>query len=68
MIINNGFLHLILGPMFAGKSTKLLEILNDLKSKNEKYLLIKHVIDTRYNSNNNNLITHDKQNEKCVGL
>jgi hypothetical protein len=32
MIINNGFLHLILGPMFAGKSTKLLEILNDLRS------------------------------------
>lgn len=68
MIINNGFLHLILGPMFAGKSTKLLEILNDLKTKNERYLLIKHIIDTRYNSNNNNLITHDKQNEKCIGL
>jgi thymidine kinase len=64
----NSFLHLILGPMFAGKSTKLLNILNDLKKNNSKFLLIKHILDTRYNSNNNNIITHDKQNENCIGL
>jgi thymidine kinase len=25
-----GFLHLIIGPMFSGKSTRLINILNDL--------------------------------------
>lgn len=28
---NFGFLHLIVGPMFSGKSTKLLNILEELR-------------------------------------
>jgi thymidine kinase len=43
MINNNeGYLHLILGPMFAGKSTKLFNIINNIK-KDESFLIIKHI-------------------------
>jgi thymidine kinase len=65
---NDGYLHLILGPMFAGKSTKLFNIIENLKEKNESFLLIKHIIDKRYNSNTTNIITHDQKSMECVGL
>jgi thymidine kinase len=69
MINNNeGYLHLILGPMFAGKSTKLFNIIENLKEKNESFLLIKHIIDKRYNSNASNIITHDQKIMDCIGL
>lgn len=65
---NKGYLHLILGPMFAGKSTKLFNIIENLKEKNESFLLIKHISDERYNSNTTNIITHDKKIMDCIGL
>ena len=33
MINNEGYLHLILGPMFAGKTTELANIYNKLGSR-----------------------------------
>jgi thymidine kinase len=63
-----GYLHLILGPMFAGKSTKLLNVINNLKENNNNFLVIKNIIDTRYNSNTNNIVTHDNQIINCIGL
>jgi thymidine kinase len=68
MINNEGYLHLILGPMFAGKSTKLFNIIEDLKEKNEIFLVVKHIIDKRYDSNNNNIVTHNKKSIDCIGL
>lgn len=65
---NEGYLHLILGPMFAGKSTKLFSIIENLKEKNKSFLLIKHIIDKRYNSNTTNIITHDQKSMDCIGL
>jgi thymidine kinase len=65
---NDGYLHLILGPMFAGKSTKLFNIIENLKEKNESFLLIKHICDERYNSNTTNIITHDQKTMGCIGL
>ena len=29
--MSNGFLHIIFGPMFSGKSTKLINEINNLK-------------------------------------
>lgn len=63
---NKGYLHLILGPMFSGKSTKLFNIFGDLK--NENILVIKHTIDKRYESHNNNIITHNKNEFDCISL
>jgi thymidine kinase len=69
MINNNeGYLHLILGPMFAGKSTKLFNIIENLKETNESFLLIKHISDERYNSNTTNIVTHDQKTMDCIGL
>jgi thymidine kinase len=68
MINNEGYLHLILGPMFAGKSTKLFNIIEDLREKNETFLVVKHIIDKRYDSNTNNIITHNQKSIDCMGL
>ena len=68
MINNNeGYLHLILGPMFAGKSTKLFNIINNIK-KDESFLIIKHISDQRYNSNLTTIITHDQKTMDCISL
>ncbi len=68
MINNNeGYLHLILGPMFAGKSTKLFNIINNIK-KDESFLIIKHISDQRYNSNLTTIITHDQKTMECISL
>jgi thymidine kinase len=68
MINNQEFLHLILGPMFAGKSTQLFNIIENLKKNKESFLLIKHIIDKRYNSNTTNIITHNQQSIDCISL
>jgi thymidine kinase len=50
IIMNNGFLSLIIGPMFSGKTTRLLNLIDKLKIIDKKILVVKHVFDTRYNS------------------
>ena len=49
IIMNNGFLSLIIGPMFSGKTTRLLNLIDKLKIIDKKILVVKHVFDTRYN-------------------
>ena len=69
MINNGGYLHLILGPMFAGKTTKLFNIIENLKeNNNNNFLLIKHIIDKRYNSSTTNIINHNQKSIDCIGL
>ena len=46
----NGFFELIIGPMFAGKSTELLKHINSLKHINKSILVINHSWNNRYNS------------------
>jgi thymidine kinase len=48
---------LLAGPMFSGKTTCLLECAITLKQQDEKFVLVKHSIDTRY-SNNTEVISH----------
>lgn len=50
-------IHLILGPMFSGKSTKLINELLRYKSINKNIFSIKPSIDNRYSLNN--ITTHD---------
>lgn len=50
-------LTLILGPMFAGKSTELVGIHSRLVAANKRVLVVKHAFDTRYDDNS--LTTHD---------
>jgi thymidine kinase len=53
-----GRIELIIGPMFASKSTELIKASNRYKSINKKILAINHIINSRYDCSD--IITHDK--------
>ena len=55
----SGYFKLIIGPMYAGKSTELLRSINKYKILNKKIVVINHIINNRYGSTK--LITHDKK-------
>ena len=60
-----GTLELIIGPMYAGKSTELIRIINRYRSLGKSILVINHIFNNRYNSNN--LTTHNKEEiENCI--
>jgi thymidine kinase len=44
-------LHLILGPMYSGKSSELLRLADRYKIAGKKVLIIKYIADTRYSKN-----------------
>jgi thymidine kinase len=50
-------LELILGPMFAGKSTELIRRVRRLRSVNKKVFVINHSFNARYSTDN--VTTHD---------
>lgn len=58
------YLHLIIGPMFSGKTTELLRISKRLKSIQLKVLLLNYNEDTRYSSTE--MSTHDKTGLPCT--
>jgi thymidine kinase len=55
----SGYFKLIIGPMYAGKSTELLRVINKYKILNKNIIVINHIINNRYGSTK--LITHDKK-------
>ena len=59
-----GSVHLILGPMFAGKTTRLLERVKQLEeSVSANILLLKSDKDTRYAKDK--VVTHDGRGREC---
>lgn len=52
-----GFIELIIGPMFSGKSTQLINIFNRYKKINKNILLINHPYNKRYDSDQ--IMTHN---------
>ena len=59
-----GYLEIIIGPMFSGKTSKLLDIYKQNKFCNIKVAVINHSEDTRYNETL--LSTHDKVMIPCI--
>jgi thymidine kinase len=60
-----GFLELIIGPMYAGKSTELIRIINRFKCLKKTILVINHIFNNRYSTVN--LTTHNKEEvANCV--
>ena len=53
-------LHIILGPMFSGKTTRLIELSN----KYSNPLVINHALDVRYHATD--LSTHDGIHTPCI--
>jgi thymidine kinase len=59
-----GYLEIILGGMYAGKTKKLIEIYNQCKFCGVSVMVINHKMDNRYDDEL--LSTHDKVKIKCV--
>jgi thymidine kinase len=64
----SGYLEIILGSMYSGKSTRLVEIYNQCKFCNIPVIVINHAIDTRYDDDFEDelLSTHDKVKIPCM--
>lgn len=61
-----GELILIIGPMFSGKSTELIRRIRELKNNSKKVLVIKPMIDSRYN--NNKITSHNNETVESIVL
>jgi len=61
---NTGYLEIILGPMYASKSTRLVDIYKQCKFCNIPVTVINHSIDNRYDEEL--LSTHDKVKIPCI--
>ena len=61
---STGYLELILGPMFSGKTSRLVEIYKQCKFCNISVAVINHSIDNRYDEEL--LSTHDQIKIPCI--
>ena len=61
-----GFLHIIIGPMFSGKSTKLINEINTLKMYKKNILIINSNKDSRVSSDY--IKTHNDIKYKAIKL
>jgi thymidine kinase len=59
-----GYLELILGPMYSGKTTRLIEHYRAYKFIGKKIVVINYSLDTRYS--NTMLSSHDRCEIPCV--
>ena len=62
--MTHGTLELIIGPMFSGKTTRLIEIYNKYNRSSKKVVVINYVSDTRYHETM--LSSHDRVTIPCV--
>lgn len=62
--MTTGSLTLIIGPMYAGKTTKLLDLIK--VNKHKSLLIFNHESDTRYNKSS--ITTHDNKSEECIPI
>ena len=61
---NLAYLELIIGPMYAGKTSKIIDIYKQCQFCNIPVAVINHSLDTRYD--NSLLSTHDKIMIPCI--
>ena len=62
----NGYLELIIGPMYSGKTSKLLEIYKQCTFCDISVCVINHSLDKRYHSSM--LSSHDKNMIPCLNV
>jgi len=61
-----GYLELIIGPMFSGKTTRLIDIQKKYAVCDISCCVINHLLDKRYDDYL--LCTHDKQSTDCFNI
>ena len=59
----NGSIHLIIGPMFAGKSSHLIKTISSFRAIKIPLFIVKHSLDIRYNSEK--IASHNQVLEDC---
>lgn len=64
--LDNGYLEIILGPMFSGKTSKLIEIYKQYRFCEIDVLVVNHAEDIRYSSHSMN--THDNIAIDCISI
>lgn len=57
-------LEIITGPMFSGKTTKLINLHN--KYKNNNTIIFNHSIDNRFYNDEHVIATHNKDKKPCI--
>jgi thymidine kinase len=60
-----GYLELIIGPMFSGKTSRLIQIKQKYTILNKNILTLKPIIDNRY-SQQSVIVTHDQNRSECI--
>ena len=60
------YLEIIMGPMFSGKTTRLLEIAEHHKSMGKNVVIINTVLDNRQGEGMEYIATHDGHTKKCI--
>lgn len=61
-------LDIILGPMFAGKSSHILSLVSRHTAIGTPVMVIKHSSDTRYAYSEDNIVTHDQRRATCASV
>ena len=61
-----GYLNIILGPMFSGKTTYLINAYNNNINDNISTLAINHALDDRYG--NGKIVSHDGNSIPCTDM
>lgn len=61
-----GWIEIITGPMFAGKSEELLRRINRLKYAKKNFLVFKPKIDNRYKEDE--VVSHEKRSYKAYAI
>ena len=62
----NGYIEVVCGPMFAGKSEELIRRVRRLGYARKKYIVFKPTIDNRYSENE--VVSHDKRSLKSINI
>lgn len=63
---SHGWIEVICGSMFSGKTEELIRRLNRAKFANQKILLVKPIIDNRYHKKN--VVSHQGKSFEAIGI
>ena len=63
-MVSRGYLELIIGPMFSGKTSRILEIYRKAKYCNSNIFVLNHSLDTRHGTNK--LVNHNSEGVPCL--
>jgi len=64
--MKSGYIEVVCGPMFAGKTEELIRRIKRLEYAKRKYIIFKPTIDNRYNEDA--IVSHNKNEKKAISI